>query len=89
MFAVVIQTLSNERFGKYLTAAGGDIDRAIRLYVWNSHVGEAFHTPIQTVEVALRNSINHALVAKFGANWWQDPGFLGGGGSLISSGGKT
>jgi hypothetical protein len=77
MFAVVIQTLSSDRFGKYLTAAGGDVDRAIRLYIWNAHVGEAFHTPIQTVEVALRNSINHALVAKFGPEWWQDPGFLG------------
>jgi hypothetical protein len=74
MFAVVIQTLSKDRFGKYLLAAGGDIDRAIRL-VWNAHVGEAFHTPIQTVEVALRNSINNALVAKFGVEWWQEPAF--------------
>lgn len=76
MFRVVIQTLSSDRFSKYLLAAGGDTDRAIRLYVWNAHVGEAFHTPIQTVEVALRNSINHALVAKFGPDWWQDPVFL-------------
>lgn len=76
MFRVIIQTLSVERFGKYLLAAGGDTDRAIRLYVWNAHVGEAFHTPIQTVEVALRNSVNHALVAKFGPEWWQNPVFL-------------
>lgn len=76
MFAVVVQTLSNERFGKYLLAAGGDTERAIRLYIWNAHVGEAFHTPIQTAEVALRNSINHALVAIFGPDWWQEPAFL-------------
>jgi hypothetical protein len=32
-------------------------------------------TPIQAVEVALRNSINRALVAKFGPDWWKEPAF--------------
>jgi hypothetical protein len=76
MIIVVIQTLSAERFATYLSAAGHDQERASKLYVWNAHVGEAFHTPIQAVEVALRNRINAALIAKFGNNWWQDPVFL-------------
>lgn len=45
------------------------------MYIWNAHVGEAFHTPIQCVEVALRNSINKALIAQFGTDWWQDTSF--------------
>lgn len=68
--------ISDDRLGTYLTAAGFDADRALRLYVWNALVGEAFHLPIQAVEVGLRNRINGALCAKFGADWWQEPKFL-------------
>lgn len=75
MFAVVIQTLSADRFDTYLKAAGHDQDRAIRLYIWNAQIGASFHVPIQAVEVALRNTINHALMAKFGAVWWKEPSF--------------
>jgi hypothetical protein len=73
---LIIQTLSIDRFGTYLTAANRDQDRALRLYIWNAQMGEAFHTPIQTVEVALRNGVNKALTAKFGADWWREPAFL-------------
>ena len=38
--------------------------------------GEAFHLPIQAVEIALRNRINSVLVGSFGADWWQEPRFL-------------
>ncbi|MDP2354981.1 MAG: hypothetical protein Q8M31_02835 [Beijerinckiaceae bacterium] len=68
----MIETLSTERFATYLKAAGYNRDRAMRLYVWNAHVGEAFHTPIQTVEVALRNGVNKALRSTFGDYWWAD-----------------
>jgi hypothetical protein len=46
------------------------------LYQWNAQLGEAFHLPIQAVEVALRNRINAAFIVRFGALWWQDPVFL-------------
>ncbi|MGJ0394185.1 MAG: hypothetical protein ACR650_15805 [Methylocystis sp.] len=76
MILVVIQTLSQGRFSTYLTAAGYNQERAVRLYLWNAHVGEAFHTPIQTAEVSLRNSVNNALAAAFGPDWWSAPTFL-------------
>jgi hypothetical protein len=38
--------------------------------MWNAQVGEAFHIPIQSVEVALRNRIDRALRAKFSEYWW-------------------
>lgn len=75
MSTVVIGTLSIERIDTYLKATGHDPERALKLYLWNAQVGATFHIPIQTVEVALRNSINRALVAKFGTNWWQNPDF--------------
>jgi len=71
MSAVVIQTLSADRFDTYLKAAGHDPNRALALYLWNAHLGASFHLPIQAAEVALRNSINTALMAQFGVNWWQ------------------
>lgn len=77
MVTVVIQTLSTDRFDTYLKAAGYDTNRALALYIWNAKVGAAFHPPIQAVEIALRNSINRALVAKFGANWWQNQSLTG------------
>lgn len=68
--------ISDERLGTYLTAAGFDGERALRLYVWNAEIGEAFHLPIQAVEVALRNRISDAFGTVFGAKWWKSPAFL-------------
>jgi hypothetical protein len=68
--------LSDGRVGTYLTAAGFDEERALRLYVWNALVGEAFHLPIQAVEVGLRNRVSNALTALYGPDWWSDAGFL-------------
>ncbi|WAC59427.1 hypothetical protein [Brevundimonas sp. SL130] len=62
--------------GTYLTAAGFDPERALRLYIWNALVGEAFHLPVQSVEVGLRNRINHHLISLYGQKWWQEDQFL-------------
>lgn len=67
--------LSDDRLGTYLTAAGFDPDRALRLYLWNAEIGDAFHLPIQAVEVALRNRIVSALISTYGANWWTNRRF--------------
>jgi len=69
-------TISPERLGTYLLASNRDDSRALKLYIWNAHVGEAFHLPIQATEVALRNTINGALVRRFGADWWNNAKFL-------------
>ena len=69
-------TISSDRLGTYLTAAGFDEDRALRLYLWNAQVGEAFHLPVQGVEVGLRNCVNAGLTGRFGPDWWKDGEFL-------------
>lgn len=68
--------ISEERLGTYLTAAGFDVDRALKLYVWNALVGEAFHLPIQAVEVSLRNRVSVAFADAFGPDWWKNDSFL-------------
>ncbi|HWA90087.1 MAG TPA: hypothetical protein VG889_08645 [Rhizomicrobium sp.] len=45
----------------------------MRLYLWNAAVGQSFRFPLQTVEVALRNAVNDALIAIFGDEWWKSP----------------
>ncbi|HET9637661.1 MAG TPA: hypothetical protein VFP12_00470 [Allosphingosinicella sp.] len=67
--------LSDDRVGSYLKAAGFDPDRALALYLWNAQIGEAFHLPLQAVEVSLRNRISSAFAAVFGPDWWRDPDF--------------
>lgn len=61
--------LSEARFGTYLAAAGHDCDRAWRLHLWNARLGEAFHLPIQTVEVCLRNRLDGVFTNEFGQDW--------------------
>jgi Abi-like protein len=70
--AAILGVISTDRFGTYLSAAGHDQERALRLYLWNAQLGEAFHTPIQAVEVGLRNSINTGLTNTFGPHWWKN-----------------
>jgi len=69
--AAILSAISPDRFKPYLQAAGFDQKRAFRLYLWNARLGEAFHTPIQAAEVALRNSINVALAEVYTPNWWE------------------
>ena len=69
--AAILAAISPDRFKTYLSAAGHDQERALRLYLWNARLGEAFHTPIQAVEVGLRNGINLALSNVYTPNWWE------------------
>ena len=71
----LLRVVSRPRFQTYMTAAGHDLDRAWRLYIWNARLGEAFHFPIQTAEVGLRNCIDATLTQVFGPNWGTAPQF--------------
>ena len=75
LFAPLSRVISAERFSTYMTAAGHDEERALRLYLWNIALAEAFHGPIQAVEVSLRNCVAQALTEEFGPQWWKAVGF--------------
>ena len=67
--AAFARAISPERWRTYERAAGFRTDSAHRLYLWNAAVGQSFHFPLQTVEVALRNVIHLALADIYGPDW--------------------
>lgn len=56
------ETLSLERFARYLAWAQGDRTRAVELYTLNTRLSETLYIPLQMLEVALRNRI-HAVAS--------------------------
>ena len=64
------EALSLERFGRYLAWAGGDRGRAIAMYGLNTRLSESLYTPLQTLEVALRNRIHTVLAEAKGEDWY-------------------
>jgi hypothetical protein len=66
-------SLSPERIGTYIKAAGGDREKALRLYTWNTAASAAFYGPLQGLEVALRNAAHRQLCAVYGPVWYDNP----------------
>lgn len=59
----VFDWLSEERYAKYLRAAGGAHDRALQLYGWNSRLAAALMSDLGHLEIGLRNAYDRALLA--------------------------
>ncbi len=68
------QALSLERFARYLAWASGDRSRAIALYTLNTKLSESLYTPIQMLEIVLRNRIHAVLSAGLHPKWYDEPG---------------
>jgi hypothetical protein len=66
------KTLSRERLEKYLKVMNQDIDAALKLYEENTRISEAFYTPLQCLEVCLRNSIGQHLTNAYGDAWFEN-----------------
>jgi hypothetical protein len=62
--------LSLERFGRYLAWAVRDRERAIELYTLNTRISESLYTPLQSLEVALRNRIHVVMTEGLGDEAW-------------------
>lgn len=73
LIAAFQRTISPERWRTYRFAAGFRDQTAVELYLWNAAIGQSFHFPLQTVEVALRNVTHAALSANYGPQWCSDP----------------
>lgn len=69
-------TLSLERFARYLAWRSGDHARALELYALNTQLSEALYTPLQILEVTLRNRIHTVLTAARHERWFEDDGYL-------------
>lgn len=72
--AALESNLSAERLARYLNDADGDQVAAMALYEWNVAISEAFYSPLQHLEVVLRNALGNALRAQYGADWYLQNG---------------
>lgn len=68
----LVASLSPERIATYVAATGGDRERAMRLYTWNTAVSAAFYGPLQGLEVAVRNAMHRELVSTYGLDWYDN-----------------
>jgi hypothetical protein len=58
------------RMAAYLAASKGDPVKALRLYERNTLLSEAFYSPLQTVEIVIRNAFHKQLLNSFGPQWY-------------------
>jgi len=65
-------TLSGPRLAKYVEGATGDKAAALQRYVFNTTVSEAFYTPLQGLEICLRNSLSTHLPRVCGTDWFKE-----------------
>jgi hypothetical protein len=70
------QTLSPERFKRYMCWADGDPHRALALYTLNTQLSESLYTPLHMLEIVLRNRIHSILAHAHGELWFQKSDFL-------------
>ena len=64
-------SFSPDRLSTYLTAAGGERERALQLYTRNTQLSAAFYGPLQGLEIALRNALHRQLTRLYGAAWYE------------------
>lgn len=67
--AALERALSVPRLGRYMRDSNQLLDAALSLYERNQRMTEAFHRPLQALEVCLRNHLNARLVSHYGSNW--------------------
>lgn len=66
----IIKDISNERFDPYLKKCNGDINKAFKLYEYNTKISQSFYTPLSALEVTLRNKIDHSFKEHFKEEFW-------------------
>lgn len=58
---VLARLITGDRLSSYLTAAGGDLGRALALYDWNTRASAAVLATSAMVEVIVRNALDVSL----------------------------
>lgn len=71
--AALEDALSLERFARYLDWADGDRRLAVGFYTLNTRLSESLYTPIQMLEIALRNRIHAVLSESSHDRWYDEP----------------
>ena len=76
MERALLRTLSQSRLEPYVRQSQGDFALAIQMYEQNLSASEAFHSSLHSVEIALRNVVDGAMVDHFGADWFKNDDVL-------------
>lgn len=63
------RSLSRERLTYYLSECAGDLECALRMYELNTRISAAFYSPLQGLEVLVRNDMNAQMQGAFGVDW--------------------
>lgn len=61
--------ISAQRLQPYVARCKGDVTVALDLYLRDRSLGSSLFHDLAIIEVALRNSIDKALVSKYGLGW--------------------
>jgi hypothetical protein len=67
----LLKTISDQRLRGYLAEAGGNLDAALTLYERNTKLSESLYTPLQCLEICLRNTLNNQIVQTYGQDWME------------------
>lgn len=62
--------LSVERFNTYLAECNNVPLDALKRYEWNTRLSESFYSPLQGLEIAIRNAIHEVLTNDISADWY-------------------
>ncbi|MEO3972906.1 hypothetical protein [Streptomyces sp. CAU 1734] len=68
----LVRAFSRPRLSRYVVAAQGDPQTAVRLYWWNITACAALYGPLHCLELALRNALHDRLSEAYNrADWWE------------------
>jgi len=70
--ASLTRTISSVRLTRYLSENNDDLGKALNLYERNTRLSEAFYTPLQCLEVCLRNTVDIQMINAYGVDWFQN-----------------
>ena len=63
------RTISRDRLKKYFSASANNLDAALALYERNTRLSEATYCPLQSLEICLRNRIDHEMSHVYRTDW--------------------
>ncbi len=65
----ILKSISSERLSTYMKQVNNDHISALKLYISNIKLSESFYTPLQGLEITLRNTVHNKLSKHFGTDW--------------------
>ena len=66
------KSISEPRFARYLQSSNGSIEHSLELYIFNCRLCEAIYTPVNILEITLRNNFQRILSKIYGDDWYDN-----------------